>query len=150
LFGGNSGYYGLGPVDGMFGVFHRHRHERFELSRSPLATLTQIQYKDAAGVTQTVDPVTYLLNDTEEPARIVLAPDKCWPVPQCAENAVWIDYDAGYGDDDTTVPQMAKNVICQLINHFNENRDAVQGGQMAQLPYTLDNLLNLIRVYYQA
>ncbi len=79
---------------------HRHRHHHyFELSRSPLQFISQIQYKDPDGVVQTLDPTQYVVNDKEDPAQVDKAPGICWPRPLCERNCIWIDYTVGYGAD---------------------------------------------------
>lgn len=79
----------------------RLRRHYFELSRSPLQVLKQIQYLDLTGTLQTLDPGQYVLNDKQDPAQITRAPEILgglpWPRALHEVNSVWIDYTVGYG-----------------------------------------------------
>jgi hypothetical protein len=77
--------------------FEPRQHNRFELSRSPLQLVADIQYLDCEGNTQTLDPSLYYVAPWKEPARICHAPHCWWPRPLHREDSVWVDYTAGYG-----------------------------------------------------
>lgn len=141
-----------GQVVGFYapvGVFHCGNRHHFELSRSPLATFLALKYLDVNGVEQTVDPAVYIVNATIEPATITLAYGQVWPCPLWQVNSVYLDYVAGYSTDDSLVPAIAKNAILLMLNHLNENRDSFVAGGLKEVPYAVENLLELIRVYYQ-
>jgi len=78
---------------------HRLHREHFELSRSSLRKLVQIQYTDLTGATQTLDPGQYVVNNRQDPAEIVRAPELLggvpWPHALREPNSVWIDYTVG-------------------------------------------------------
>jgi hypothetical protein len=78
---------------------HRFHYHHFELSRSPLFKLTQIQYIDLTGAVQTLDPGQYVLNNRRDPAQVSRMPALVgglpWPITLCEPNAVWIDYTVG-------------------------------------------------------
>lgn len=89
------------------GVIYDHpaRHESsdrhkdfFELSRSPLRTVAQIQYLDTDGSIQTLDPDLYIVAPHREPAKIHHAPNIFWPPTKREVDSVWIDYTCGYGE----------------------------------------------------
>lgn len=95
--------YGLGSERGH--DERRHHHHYFELSRSPLQVLKQIQYLDTTGATQTLDPGQYVLNNRQDPAQITRVPKSLggqpWPLALRQVNSVWIDYIVGYGGNIT-------------------------------------------------
>jgi hypothetical protein len=86
---------------GLANYRHKHRmqYEHFELSRSSLRSLRQIQYLDLNGATQTLDPGQYVLNNRQDPAQIDRAPEILgglpWPHALRERNAVWVDYTVG-------------------------------------------------------
>lgn len=137
---------------------HLYRRRHFELSRSPLASFTQIQYLDPTDPTGvailTVPASVYVVNEftdqEQAPATITLAYGQCWPVPLRQANCVWIDYAAGYSMDGSGTPASAQNAMLLLINHYYENPDAVQQGLPVEIPYAIKALLDQNRIYYQA
>lgn len=76
------------------------RHHHFELSRSPLVALAQIQYLDPTGTLQTLAPSQYVVNNRQDPAQVTRAPESLgglpWPIALREVNSVWIDYTVGY------------------------------------------------------
>jgi hypothetical protein len=92
-----------------------HAHDYFELSRSPLAYLKQIQYLDPTGTVQTLDPGQYVLSTSQEPARIERVPYSLgglpWPIVLREPDTVWIDYGVGYGNNLTISMAAASSAI---------------------------------------
>jgi len=112
-----EGYSALGGFDGLgrqYGDRHRHHHY-FELSRSPLQVLKQVQYLDQTGATQTLDPGQYVVNNHQDPAQIMREPELLgglpWPVALRQVNSVWIDYTVGYGGNITIGMTGGSNAI---------------------------------------
>lgn len=88
--------------------------ERFPCGREirlpmpPLASVTSVQYVDAAGDTQTLSASAYVVDTVSEPGRIYLKHDQVWPTTECGNiNAVTVTYVAGYA----TVPYCIKEAI---------------------------------------
>jgi hypothetical protein len=136
---------GVAPGFPYIGRNRRHHHHNYlELSRSPLKTLTSIQYKDPDGQTQILDPAIYVLNDKQDPAQISLVPGKCWPRTLCEVNSVWALYDVGYGDDGSKVPGVAIQAMLMMIGDWDANRLPVKVESEA-----VTNLLLRNKVYYQ-
>jgi hypothetical protein len=120
LIDGYDGY-GFGGVDGL-GRGHdgrRRHHQYFELSRSPLQLLKQIQYLDRDGATQTLDPGQYVLNNRQDPAQITRAPESLgglpWPIALRQVNSVWIDYIVGYGGNITVSTTLNSAAIGDFV-----------------------------------
>jgi len=100
----------------------------FRLPMPPLQTVTNIQYTDNAGVTQTVDSTSYVVDATSMPGRITLAWGEVWPTDVLEQAAtVKVNYVAGYGAA-TAVPQTIKQAMLMLIAHWFENREAAITG----------------------
>jgi hypothetical protein len=142
------------PYNYAIDIPSRHQFEslaphRFELSRSPLVQVTQVQYLDQDGATQTLDPSVYTVSDHKDPASIFrAAPSAGWPVPLYRVDSVWVDYDAGYADG--KLPAIALQAMLLLLSHWFENRTPVAATAGSELPFTVTNLLDKNRVYYQA
>lgn len=82
------------------------------LPRPPLQTVSWVKYYDTAGIQQTWTSAEYLVITTSTPGRVDLHPDYSWPTVQASrDNAVQIQYVAGYGDAAAAVP----GELCQAI-----------------------------------
>lgn len=107
----------------------------------PLQSAT-IQYVDANGDTQTLDPSAYQVDAYREPGRIVPAYGTCWPDTRCQPNAVTVTFVAGYGAA-AAVPETTKQAIKLLAGSFYENREGlVTGTIVAALPLGVESLLS--------
>lgn len=110
------------------------------LPHPPLASVTSIKYLDTAGVLQTMDPADYIVDDYSEPAKIVPAYGKCWPMVRHQPNAILVRYVAGYANI-SSVPQAIKSWMLLRIGTLYRNREDVVTGQVSELPHA-DSLLD--------
>ena len=93
-----------------------------ELLLGPVQSIDQITYVDPTGTAQTLDPATYVLDSDSTPARLLPAPNVCWPALRCQVNAVKIGFTCGYGAP-TDVPRRIKSALKLLIADLYTNRD---------------------------
>jgi uncharacterized phiE125 gp8 family phage protein len=82
-----------------------------QLTKSPVANVLSVKYYDVDGVLRTLAPEDYLVDDKSEPGYVVPAPGKGWPATAARINAVEVQYVAGYGPDDASVPAAVKQYI---------------------------------------
>lgn len=145
------------PVRHQYSTIPRHR---FELARSPLMELLQIQYLDQDGNTQTLDPNLYVVSDhgPMKPAEIYRSRHSVnWPDPLPRVDSVWVDYMAGYRSPGAEVdspgarpyPTLAYQAQLLLISHMYEQRLPIVAAGQTELPFTITDLLVRDRVYYQ-
>lgn len=111
----------LDPDTGLYGVIR--------LPRPPLASVTQVQYTDPDGASQTV--ASFQTNLYAEPGFICPAYGETWPLVRRVPNAVNIRYTAGYGADGNSVPAEIKHAIKFMVAHWYENREPVLVGTIA-------------------
>lgn len=116
-----------------------------KLQYAPVASVTSIKYLDVNGVLQTLNPADYFLDNSTEPGYIVPQVGKAWPATYGRINSVMVDYVAGYGPDDTTVPPSVKLFIqAKLVEQFDSavrlEKDTVQAS-------FIDRLLDRMKVY---
>lgn len=78
------------------------------LTRSPVQSVTSIEYEDVNGNTQTAATSDYRVDTNSEPARITEADGESWPLENHVTNAVIVTFDAGYGDGPDDVPEPIK------------------------------------------
>lgn len=147
--------------DGFPGCHMRSRHERyfslesrhsyqqhFELMRSPCVSVNAIKYLDICGEEQTLDPALYDANIDLEPATIRRSLLAVWPPHLRADNSVWVEYTAGYGDTPATVPVAIRQGMLMLISHWYENAVPIQDVPFAELPFAVTTLFDMNRVWY--
>ena len=98
--------------------------ETIYLPMPPLQSVTTVKYLDTGGTERTlVENTDYIVDTYSEPARITPAYGMVWPPTQSVMNAVRIVFVAGYGDDDTDVPQSIRNWIMIFFGSLYENRE---------------------------
>jgi hypothetical protein len=109
------------------------------------SAVESITYIDLTGETQTLDPSTYYLDATSEPARIVPKPGLYWPYTQSwLPGSVVITYTAGtYGDgtDVTKCPSPIKRAMKLLISYWYNHRDAAESTPPKDIAEGVDRLL---------
>ncbi len=60
---------------------------------------------------------------TNKPGRVQLRSGYNWPTHR-GFSSFWVEFDAGYGDAGSDVPEALKQAILQLLSHLYENREA--------------------------
>lgn len=97
------------------------------LPRPPLQTVSWVKYYDTAGVLQTWTAAEYSVITTSAPGRVDLLPDYSWPtVQESRDDAVQIQYVAGYGDGAASVPEEFRQAIQALAAYWFEVRTTVE------------------------
>jgi uncharacterized phiE125 gp8 family phage protein len=148
------------------------RFSHFPFDRSPivlpirpLVSVSGIDYLDASGTPQTLDPTTYVVdaptpigNGIPEAGRIMLAFGTFyWPFPPAMRviNGVTVHCVVGYGAANATVlqqqaavPATAKVAMKLLVGNWWLNREAGQiiRGSADILPYGVDRVLDPYRL----
>jgi len=116
----------------------------------PLQTVESVVYVDENGDTQTLDPSQYVVDNSEEPARIVPAFGACWPRVQPQPGAVKVAFTAGYGDAADNVPKDLKHWMLLHLTHWFRNREAswqvTSTSVVTSVPY-VEDLINRYTVY---
>jgi len=99
-----------------------------ELRRSPLQSVDSIEYLKS-DVWTLVDSSIYYATSENEYSRILLADGQSWPNDlDNREQAVRIDFTAGYGADADAVPEDVKTAIkMHVANAFANRGDCVDG-----------------------
>jgi uncharacterized phiE125 gp8 family phage protein len=118
----------------------------------PIVDIVAVQYVDADGVTQTMASDQYRLSGRRDLMPLAGA---AWPYVRC-EDAVRIQYRAGYGSFDTAeppvwTPALPKPIwaaILMLVGQWYQSREpVVLGATVETLPFAVDALLSTFRVY---
>lgn len=99
---------------------------RLFLPRPPLQSVTSIIYRDDNGTLVTLDPSLYQVTLDASPAFVEPAYGEVWPTlrPETVE-AVRVTYVAGFGNEETGIPDQYKNAIYELVAFRFMNRGDV-------------------------
>ena len=124
--------------------------EEIRLEVPPVASISQLQYVDAAGTLQTLTGSAYVLDAAVGPAGWLYPADgTSWPVTDDVLNAVRIDIVAGYGADGSFVPGDIRAWMLLTIGYLYAQREAIDvTGKASAIPNRwCDALLDAHRVY---
>jgi len=112
----------------------------------PVQQVTGITYYDADNAHQTLAVDTYRLTVNGDDARLDKAAGAVWPATYDRVDAVAVQYDAGYGDAASDVPEGIRLAVRLMVGHWYENRAAVTERSMSALPLGIRAILNKYRV----
>lgn len=117
------------------------------LPRPPLLAVTNIQYVDTNGDTQTLSPSVYRVTTGSEPARVTVEYNKTWPTPRNVTECVAINYTAGYGPNPADVPEEARQAINLMVGEwFDHPANASDGMAVKTIPHNAEWLLSSLRL----
>ena len=117
------------------------------LPKCPVQSVVSINYLDMASVLQTMPASTYTADAACEPARITPVFGQIWPICLPQIGAVWVTFDAGYGDA-SNVPEGIKCWIKLRVGSLYAHREEValiNRGRIEALPF-IDGLLDPFKV----
>lgn len=121
------------------------------LPMPPLQSIITLKYLDSGGTERTlIENTDFLVDIYSEPARITPNFGYVWPPTYLVINAVRIVFVAGYGDEDTDVPESIRTYIKAAAGTLYENRElflAVPGTAGLVSIAFLEGLLDNYRVF---
>lgn len=120
------------------------------LPRSPLVSVSSIQYLDTSNVLQTLSSAAYQVDTLRSPARIKPAYGYIWPQTGTDFNAVRIAFVAGYGASTALIPPRIRHALRMLAGHFEANREATSGMSIEAVPLGWRALVDDYRVNHYA
>src|SRR5690349_18614090 len=110
------------------------------LRRTPVVSITSIQYVDSSGNTQTLSSGNYVLNASTSlgevsPAEIWPVYGLAWPIARPQPAAVTVTFVAGYADA-ATIPKRIRAAMKLMIEELFRNRGGSVEGAIANVnPY---------------
>lgn len=108
-----------GSASDLFGGYPR----SVELPRFPLSAVDTINVYDEAGNSTAVTISNVFDVDTNSrPGRITLKGGAAWPVATQANNAVEINYTAGYGSSVSAVPTPLAQAVLNMAGYMYDHR----------------------------
>jgi uncharacterized phiE125 gp8 family phage protein len=120
--------------------------EAFKLLQPPVIAVQSVLFLDEAGVQRTLDPQDYMLDNISEPGFLLPAYGKSWPATRNMQNAVVVNYTAGYGDSPSDVPAPLKQWMRLAITEMYGTRSA--SGEKPKVRHDfVDGLLDYYRMW---
>lgn len=104
----------------------------------PLISVQSIKYLDLNGVRQTLDSSNYHVDPYQFLGEVSVRQGLGWPDTLARSDAVQIEFTCGY----TVVDGDIIGAILLLSGHFYENREAVSGLSLSELPFGVCSLLS--------
>lgn len=122
--------------------------DAFELTRTPVTSITSLIYADATGTDITLSNTLYTLDTADEfgPAYCVPAYGTTWPATRDQVNAVRLRFVAGWADA-ASVPESVKAWVKLMVGAMYENREAEGARQTHTLGYA-DRLLDRYKLWH--
>lgn len=114
----------------------------------PLQSVTTVTWADQSNNITTLHEWAngtgdYIVDTDSEPGRLVLPPNTAWPgVSLWPVSPIRITVVAGFGNDETAIPELYKRGMLLAIGHWYENREAVitSGAVGKEVPMTTEYL----------
>lgn len=119
--------------------------QNVSLILGPVQDVTAVKYYDTDGVLQTDDVNNYQVFGTDFATVISPKDSFTWPVSQQRSDAIKIEYEIGYGDEITNVPQTIRHALMLLIGHWYDNREQTGVDELSNIPFGYEEMLNLHR-----
>lgn len=89
----------------------------------PLQSISSITYQDLDNATQTLASTIYIVDTSEEPARLNEAYGEAYPSTYPDLNSVTIQFVAGYGDYPEDIPERFKRAIKLYVSWMFDDSD---------------------------
>lgn len=149
------------------------RRNPFEvhLAAWPVTAIAKVTYIAASGNPTDLTPgEDFIMDLVSRPARISPLPAATWPISLLFTNSVGIFFSAGFDPDPTTItdetvtvptppeqiaetkfvsgiPETLKVAVRMLVSHWYFNREPVTAGGAASVPHSVDQLIQLNRIF---
>ena len=112
------------------------------LPRSPLSTVTSVNYEAPNGNLLQLDPGTYHTYSVNGVGRVVLSSTASWPTTLNTGGLdVSVNFTAGYGATSASVPVALKQAVLLQATHLYDNRTAVAPAQLYEIPRAVERLI---------
>lgn len=111
----------------------------------PVQSIVSLKYIDTNGVEQTFSSASYSLDQYSQPNMLRLGYGLTWPSLRTQYDAVKLRYIAGYAFNESPpkpVPPTVVQAMLLTVDHFMENRTAVDIDTLRPLPLGVKYLLD--------
>jgi len=117
------------------------------LRKSPFQSLIRFEYF-SSGVLTAVDPSTFQITQSNDYVSLVPLPGQCWPQDaDCIQQAIQIEFIAGYGSKSKDIPQ---SIRIAMLNHigalYNDRGDCGCDLSENSVPRSSLDLYNMYKI----
>tara|TARA_R110000868_G_scaffold291244_1_gene551685 strand:+ start:1224 stop:1796 length:573 start_codon:yes stop_codon:yes gene_type:complete len=116
--------------------------DRVEIPVLPFVSVVSGSYYDAANASQTLTLADFRTYGGEDVAYIEPLVGNTWPAMYDRPDALSLVISAGYAEP----PENVLHALRLLVSHWYENREAVDGASLKELPLAVFSLLGISRV----
>jgi len=110
------------PSQSIFFNIFRSRTNLILVKRSRLTAITSIEFFSDSVLTVFDDTLYDFTIDDQYSSIFLIDINTLWPITDIRKQAVQITFDAGYGDDESFVPEDLKQALKMLVAFLYENR----------------------------
>lgn len=112
------------------------------LARSPLVAINSVKYYPSdGGARVTWGAANYAADTASLPGKLVVTDGVTLPDLFARNDALEIEFTAGYGTKGSAMPPMLQLAVLQLARHFFDNPSAVTEMTIEEMPYSFVQLL---------
>lgn len=119
-----------------------YRRNYIDIPKGPLVSVTHIKSYDDSDSATTFSSDSYYVDTVNTPPRVVLRDGQSWPTGLRTANGIEIEYVAGYGSNDTDVPEPLRLAILQLITFMYEHRGDFEANTAPKMPSIVNALIS--------
>lgn len=98
--------------------------DEIPISIGPISSFTMLEYQDSDDVAQTLASTVYGVDLISPVNKVYLKEGQTWPITRNNPNAVKMTFVAGYGANNSDVPEHYKTVIKMVVSDLFEHRNA--------------------------
>jgi len=121
--------------------------DKIPLPKGPVISITQIDYIDTDGVTQTLSSSIYDADVNGIDGFVRRAYNQVWPSIRNTHNAITITYVVGYGTKSSDIEKpIIQGMLIYLADLYENRESFIQGGVVNNAPFSADALLAPYRV----
>jgi len=123
-------------------IIGKYRTNTIYIPIGPVSAISAIAYIDSDDNETVWSSDNYVVDTVSVPARIVKKSSVSYPTTTLrAANGVYITFIAGYGADETEVPEDIKSTIKLLAGHYYEHRESVSDITLKEMPQGIAAIL---------
>jgi len=107
-------------------------------------SVTKVGYFDSDGAEQEATLSNFHVWG-DRAAQVLPKDGFAWPDAQDRPDAIWIEYESGYGDAASDVPISLRHAIKMLVAHWYETRENATEAVRKNVPFGYDALISTER-----
>jgi uncharacterized phiE125 gp8 family phage protein len=115
------------------------------LKMGPLQSLFAVRYYDVDGVLQVDNVANYNVYGTQFSSFVGPKTGFTWPKAETRPDAIKLEYQVGFGDAASDVPDTIRHALLLMLAHWYENREETGLDELSTIPFGYEALLNMHR-----